>query len=166
MYVDGLGYTTTAARDDGYCPVCNTKNYEKWMERVRKETKKKQGEDDERQRLEDERRKVAEVDRLKHTDKASGRVEYTNGHVYVGGLLNGQPQGQGRMDYADNENDILSYEGQWANGKHEGLGKKVWMDDLWYQGEWKNGTMHGQGVCHVNEVDIMEGRFEEDVFQD
>lgn len=25
-YVDGIGYTLTAAREDGYCPVCNTKS--------------------------------------------------------------------------------------------------------------------------------------------
>ena len=40
------------------------------------------------------------------------------------------------------------------------------MDDLWYEGEWSNGMMHGVGICHTNDVDIMEGRFEEDVFQD
>ncbi len=58
----------------------------------------------------------------------------------------------------------MSYDGGWFRGKHSGHGRKVWLDDLWYEGEWKNGMMHGRGVCHMNDVDILEGLFEEDEF--
>jgi hypothetical protein len=170
-YIDGTGWTTTAARDDGYCPVCNTKNYDKWMTRVQAQTKRKQKENEERQEKERVRMSQAEQDRVAHAHiphGESGRVEYSsNGNVYVGHLLNGEPHGQGRMDFGENDDDILYYLGEWVHGKHQGQGKKVWMDDLWYEGEWYNGMMHGQGTCHMNnQVDSLQGRFEEDVFQD
>jgi len=40
--------------------------------------------------------------------------------------------------------------------------QKVWIDDMYYEGGWKDSMMHGKGVCHQNEVDVMEGLFEED----
>jgi len=166
-YKDGVGWTTTAQRDDGYCPVCNTKNYDKWMSRVKDQTEKKQREDQERQQLEKERRQLIEGDRLKNMDKSSGKVEYSNGDVYMGGLLDGQPHSHGKMEYAlGNEDDVLYYEGEWVNGLHCGKGTKVFFDDMWYEGEWKNGLMHGKGMFHQDEATIMEGNFEEDVFQD
>jgi hypothetical protein len=165
-YVDGQGWTTTAARDDGYCPVCNTKNYDKWMTRVQEETERKRRHDEEKQRIEQEQQLVAEEDRVKNTDKKDGTLAYSNGNVYVGALKDGEPHGLGRMDYADNDDDILHYEGEWVNGKHQGRGKKLWRDNLWYEGEWYEGMMHGEGICHMNEVDELKGRFEEDEFQD
>jgi len=33
---------------------------------------------------------------------------------------------------------------------------------MYYEGGWKDSMMHGKGVCHQNEVDVMEGLFEED----
>ena len=163
-YVDGVGYTNSAARDDGYCPVCNTKNYERWMKRVRAETEKKRLEDEERWRIVAAEKIAVERDRAANADRLGGRIEYSSGNVYVGDLLDGEPHGAGRMDYADNNDNILHYEGEWVRGKHEGRGKKVWMDDLWYEGDWENGRMHGNGVCHMNEVDILEGKFEEDEY--
>lgn len=149
------------------------------MERVKEQTERKRSEDEKKKAEESRRRAIAEEDRQRIAALAGGngedgddddqqvvRVEYSNGNVYLGTLVNGEPHGSGRMDYADNDDDILYYEGEWKNGKHEGSGKKVWMDDMWYNGEWKDGKMHGDGTFHVNEVDIMEGRFEEDVFQD
>ena len=170
-YVDGEGWTNKAARDDGYCPVCNTKNYDKWMARIKEQTEKKKMEDEKKEAEELKKKLLAEEDRRKNDTgdnqvRHNVNVKYSNGDVYVGDIVKGQPHGLGRMDYADNDDDILYYDGNWKNGKHEGVGKKVWIDDMWYDGEWKNGMMHGHGVFHVNDVDIMEGRFEEDVFQD
>jgi hypothetical protein len=165
-YVDGQGWTTTAARDDGYCPVCNTKNYDKWMTRVRAVEEHKRQQDEQQQLAQKQQLEMEEHDRLVVKNKSHGRVEYSNGNVYHGDLLEGRPHGAGRMDYADNDDDILSYEGEWVEGKHQGKGKKVWMDHVWYQGNWYEGMMHGQGVYQLNEVDVMKGRFQEDVFQD
>ena len=171
-YIDGEGWTTTAARDDGYCPVCNTKNYDKWMKRVKEQTEKKKREEEEKNQEEYRKQKLLEQDRKRMDTTGDDKlqhnitIQYTNGDLYVGDVVRGQPHGQGRMDYADNDDDILFYEGGWKEGKHAGLGKKVWMDDTWYEGSWQDGMMHGQGTYHVNLVDVMIGRFEEDVFQD
>eukprot|EP00588_Corethron_pennatum_P027964 CAMPEP_0194334358 /NCGR_PEP_ID=MMETSP0171-20130528/65855_1 /TAXON_ID=218684 /ORGANISM="Corethron pennatum, Strain L29A3" /LENGTH=232 /DNA_ID=CAMNT_0039096971 /DNA_START=70 /DNA_END=768 /DNA_ORIENTATION=+ len=164
-YVDGLGYISTAKRDDGYCPVCNTKNYDRWMARVSRETEKKRLEDAERERSETERALAAEKDRQNAVEKTTGRVTYSNGNVYVGDLLDGRPHGVGRMEYfSDSDDTAIYYEGTWAQGKHEGRGKKKYVDDNWYEGEWMDGMMHGRGVFHMNEVDILDGIFEEDEF--
>ena len=73
------------------------------------------------------------------------------------------PHGVGRMDYND-MTDILYYEGDRVLGLHEGRGRKEWIDDLWYEGEWKNDMMDGIGVCHMNDVDVLKGRFEQDEY--
>jgi hypothetical protein len=33
-YIDGQGWSDTGSRDDGYCPVCNTKNFDLWLQRL------------------------------------------------------------------------------------------------------------------------------------
>jgi len=163
-YIDGIGFTKTASRDDGYCPVCNTKNYDRWMARIEAEKEQKRREDDETRKIESERRVLAERDRQENCGKGGGTVRYSNGSTYVGTLKDGAPHGLGRMEYGDNEDNALYYDGQWVSGQHEGRGKKVWWDDIWYEGEWKAGMMHGNGTHHVNDVDILHGKFEEDEF--
>lgn len=171
-YVDGVGWSTTAARDDGYCPICNTKNYDRWVKKVKAQTEKKQREEEEKKEVEQMKIKLMEEDRKRAMDTSNSQIchnvtfDYTNGNMYRGDMLRGSPHGFGRMEYADNDDDILYYEGEWKHGLHEGFGKKVWMDDMYYAGQWRNNMMHGQGRYHVNDVDIMEGLFEEDVFQD
>lgn len=36
VYIDGVGWADTGARDDGYCPVCNPKNFDEWNARIEK----------------------------------------------------------------------------------------------------------------------------------
>ena len=33
-YIDGVGWVDNASRDDGYCPICNPKNYEVWQRKI------------------------------------------------------------------------------------------------------------------------------------
>lgn len=170
-YVDGIGFTNNAARDDGYSSICNTKNYVRW-ERMQADLERKRVEDKNLERIERERKQAAERDRQNNRDKDEGTVQYSNGDVYVGSLRDGNPHGRGRMDYSDDdENDnALYYDGEWVNGKHEGKGKKMWWnnmwDNIWYEGEWRGGMMHGDGTHHLDEADVRKGRFEEDVFCD
>lgn len=152
-YIDGIGWTTTAARDDGYCPVCNTKNYDRWVARMEQQLKKKQQEDEARKRKEYQEQAASEEDRLRNSDKTHGKIDYSNGDVYVCDLKDGNPHGKGRMEYA--LEDVLNYDGEWVDGKHEGFGKKVFYEDpddgvnsMWYEGWWKDGMMNGQGVFH------------------
>ena len=37
------------------------------------------------------------------------------------------------------------YEGDWVNGKREGVGKFTYADGAVYEGEWKDDRIHGQG---------------------
>ena len=40
-YVDGVGWQNTDARDSGYCPICNPKNYEVWERKILLERERK-----------------------------------------------------------------------------------------------------------------------------
>lgn len=164
-YIDGIGYTTTAERDHGYCPVCNTKNYDRWLVRVQKDLEQKRNEDDAKTLRDNEKNEAAEKDRINNCGKRNGSIRYSNGDVYTGDLNDGQPHGRGKIEYGEaSEDDAIYYDGEWVSGKHEGKGKKLWIDDMRYEGEWRAGTMHGKGTHHVNDVDILDGIFEEDEF--
>ena len=57
--------------------------------------------------------------------------QYSNGDLYVGELKSGAPHGFGKMQYSDDgsdrlENSLVTYEGDWVDGKHHGKGKKYW----------------------------------------
>ena len=41
--------------------------------------------------------------------------------------MDGLPHGIGRLDYGDNDDNALYYEGGWVKSKQEGKGKKLWM---------------------------------------
>ena len=40
------------------------------------------------------------------------------------------------------------YQGEFKNGKYEGLGLLLRIEHFMYFGEWKNGLFHGFGVLH------------------
>ena len=86
--------------------------------------------------------------------------------TYKGDKKDGHMHGKGTKHYADGS----IYNGEWANGKRNGIGKLTWMsgkgtyygqwkDDLKsgygeavfpnggsYRGEWKDGQIHGYGI--------------------
>lgn len=86
--------------------------------------------------------------------------------TYNGDKKDGHMHGKGTKHYADGS----IYNGEWANGKRNGIGKLTWMsgkgtyygqwkDDLKsgygeavfpnggsYRGEWKDGQIHGYGI--------------------
>jgi len=47
--------------------------------------------------------------------------------------------GKGKMTYPDGD----SYDGDWVEGKFEGLGTYRWADGRVYVGEFKNDKKHG-----------------------
>lgn len=63
-------------------------------------------------------------------------IEYPNGEVYSGEILNGQPNGRGRMAYPWG----AIYEGNWKEGRKNGGGKQAHADGRVYIGEWENGS--------------------------
>jgi len=34
VYIDGRGWANEGSRNDGYCPICNPKNYDAWEKRI------------------------------------------------------------------------------------------------------------------------------------
>jgi len=67
-----------------------------------------------------------------------GTVSVGGGNVYTGDLRDGQPDGEGKMTYADG----TLYEGTWAGGKRHGSGKMIEADgDVSLQGEWKDDVL-------------------------
>jgi hypothetical protein len=41
---------------------------------------------------------------------------------------------------------MARYDGEWANGRHHGVGLMLWPNGQKYDGEWQEGLMHGAGV--------------------
>ena len=167
-------------RDDGYCPVCNDKNWEMWERKMRKELDQK-AELKEKARQHEEQLAAAAVrdrQRAAAADAAGGgsakeapsvTFEYSNGDVYVGQMADGEPCGRGTMTYSDDgsdrlESSLTTYEGEWRGGKHNGHGTKDWGDGLRYVGEFVDGRMHGEGSYTLEDGYVMEGRFEADEF--
>lgn len=60
------------------------------------------------------------------------------GGAYHGPVINGLAKG--RFSNGD------MYEGQWKNGKPDGIGTMTYMLGGSYEGEWKNGKRDGKGV--------------------
>ena len=95
-----------------------------------------------------------------------GGVKKINHHTtgeYVGeyeGDLDkhGQPQGHGKMTYADGN----VYEGNFKDGLANGLGKCEYADGAVYEGKFKNGQRHGRGKMTYADGDVYEGEFEND----
>ena len=163
VYRDGRGDVAEGARDDGYCPVCNTKNFEKWQAKTTQQLADKAeqdrlaaGEVEERHKTarEDQARAAAQVE----TDTVS--FTYSSGDNYQGEMINGQRSGFGKMSYGDG----ACYEGQWVSDLHEGQGTKWWEDGIEYVGAWKAGLMHGQGRYTMTDGYVMEGLFQNDEF--
>ena len=78
-----------------------------------------------------------------YEDKKHGRGTffYKNGDRYDGYWVNGLPQGEGRMIYA-NEN---IYEGQWHEGKRNGYGVLTKRNGDHFEGHWVCDLREGQG---------------------
>eukprot|EP00984_Skeletonema_dohrnii_P026955 scaffold16385_cov73-Skeletonema_dohrnii-CCMP3373.AAC.2 len=65
-----------------------------------------------------------------------------NGLVYDGDVVDGKPNGRGKMIYLGGD----VYEGEWKNGCLNGQGTYNWNDGRSYKGEWKDGKRHGKGT--------------------
>lgn len=71
------------------------------------------------------------------------------GGTYEGEWLNRAPHGQGRMEYSDG----TVYVGGWQDFKFHGYGKLV-QRGVVFEGEWSEGRMHGSGSAGASrEID-------------
>ena len=67
-----------------------------------------------------------------------GTIKYSNGNIYHGELKNKQPNGTGKMDFADGK--VTSYEGDWKNSVPDGKGILVWVNGDTYKDDIVNGV--------------------------
>jgi hypothetical protein len=131
----------------GYCPICNSKNYEKWEAKLRHDAEKKEEKKQEARRRKEFAAAAAAADQVRAAAAAAEalsrsdqpeKFEYSNGDVYVGEMQAGVPCGFGKMHYSDDgsdrlENSLVTYEGQWMSGKHHGQGKKDWYKPICFE---------------------------------
>lgn len=81
------------------------------------------------------------------------RIEFDNGDIYEGEMVNGLRHGKGKYTWANGD----FYEGEWAKGWRCGFGiyksySKNEKDgstytSYTYEGEWKDSKKHGQGIA-------------------
>lgn len=82
------------------------------------------------------------VQRVATSTGPEGR-QYTHG-LYVGGLRDGNPHGQGRFVFANGD----VYEGTFADGIMSGDGDYRWVDGRRYVGGFRDGSPDGSGTWY------------------
>ncbi len=117
-------------------------------------------------------------------------VNYNNGQVYVGQLVNAKRHGRGKLIYK--KDDVRDYyEGDWDNGnfhgqgiaafksgakytgefasnQYNGKGRYDYAEDsfaLYYEGEYKNGKPEGHGIIKYTDDTTWEGIWKEGAYQ-
>ena len=71
-----------------------------------------------------------------------GELRHGDGSVYyTGGLLNGKPEGTGKLTYRNGE----TYEGEFKNGQRHGKGKQTWPNGDVLEVNFKDNKKNGLG---------------------
>ena len=120
-----------------------------------------------------------------NTDKKEVNINYyyNDGQYYVGPVLNGFPNGKGKIYYKNGdlyydgdfkngikegngkiffENGVLYYDGQFTNDQITGKGK-YYYDNGYYDGDLVNGKRHGKGKYYWKDGEIYEGDYVNDI---
>lgn len=93
---------------------------------------------------------------------AEGEITFEDGARYVGGLLDGRFQGEGRF-YASN--GVLIYEGGFKDGMFDGQGTYTAPDGSFtYTGGFVSGLTEGVGVYRGADGRVFEGSFKNGAF--
>ncbi|EFN76628.1 Alsin [Harpegnathos saltator] len=72
----------------------------------------------------------------------SGKLEWSDGRIYVGQFHKGVIHGTGKMEIPTQG----VYEGQWKDGQQNGYGTMKYVNGDFYEGYFKDGLPHGHGV--------------------
>lgn len=72
----------------------------------------------------------------------TGRVEWNNGDVFEGTLVNGKSEGHGTMTWKKSGN---RYVGPWVNDVQHGQGLMIFSGGSRYEGQYRHGKMSGTG---------------------
>lgn len=86
-------------------------------------------------------------------------IHYVDGTTYIGEVINGQPDGTGKMIFSDGN----LYEGYFMNGKRGGgKGKFTWKSGDIYEGHWVNDLREDEhGYQHFADGSIYDGGWKE-----
>eukprot|EP00931_Biecheleriopsis_adriatica_P123454 TRINITY_DN9849_c0_g1_i1.p1 TRINITY_DN9849_c0_g1~~TRINITY_DN9849_c0_g1_i1.p1 ORF type:complete len:5765 (-),score=1054.79 TRINITY_DN9849_c0_g1_i1:19-14961(-) len=91
-----------------------------------------------------------------------GRMEWPGGRTYVGQWLRGQPDGHGVMFSVAPpglESETWIYSGQFQSGMRSGLGRAEWPAlGGWYDGDWEYGVQHGIGESGEGATESFNGK--------
>ena len=88
---------------------------------------------------------------------ANGYGIFINNEIlmkYEGDWKNSLKDGIGIETYKNN-----FYQGEFVNGKRNGLGQYFWEKDVFYSGEWKDNLMNGEGIYYFSKEAWYEGSF-------
>ena len=90
----------------------------------------------------------------------TGSVNFAGG-LYVGGLKNGKPEGQGKLTTSNGE-----YIGQFTEGYLTGMGVEEYTDGSRYQGQFVKGVREGEGLITLKNGESYQGSFVKDNYFD
>lgn len=82
-------------------------------------------------------------------------IEFPNGDVYVGDVVDGQRTGRGRYTWVNGDR----YEGDFVGGELHGRGTFSWADGRVYEGAYDMGRRTGLGTFTWPGGDVYEGEF-------
>ena len=88
---------------------------------------------------------------------ANGYGQFINNEIlmnYEGEWKNSLKDGIGIETYKKN-----FYQGEFVNGKRNGIGEYFWEKDVFYIGEWKDNLMNGEGIYYFSKEAWYEGSF-------
>lgn len=88
-----------------------------------------------------------------NTLSGKGKLEFKNGNVYEGNLLDGWMHGKGLLEWKNG----VKFEGDFKKNFISGEGEYIWPDGSWYKGEVLNSLRHGKGEfkSEVNNVEYV-----------
>ena len=72
-----------------------------------------------------------------------GTKHYADGSIYNGEWANGKRNGIGKLTWMSGKG---TYYGQWKDDLKSGYGEAVFPNGGSYRGEWKDGQIHGYGI--------------------
>ena len=91
--------------------------------------------------------------------KGHGTFQWENKDKYIGGWINGLPNGQGKFLWENGD----KYMGNFEDGKMSGQGTYKWESGNTYTGQWVEDMMSGRGTFYwYKEGATYEGFFTED----
>lgn len=74
-------------------------------------------------------------------------INYEDGSVYTGEIVNGKKHGKGKLYLSD----TLYYDGNFVNDMYEGQGKLLLEHDMIYEGSFSKGLRNGYGIQYNTE---------------